>query len=98
MIERSKLIITEVPCSVPVNSVAAAGAETPAPVAENPPTSKHLRVQKFTAEIWVKTDIQDAAIVREAVAAGHDQFFCPEGILQKVKVCKIRRLREGGKK
>ena len=97
MIERSKLIITEVPCSVPVNPVAAAGAEPPAPV-ENPLVSKHLRVQKFTAEIWVKTDIQDAAIVREAVAAGHDQFFCPEGILQKVKVCKIRRVREGGKK
>jgi hypothetical protein len=92
MIERSKLIITEVPCGVPVNPVAAA-TETPAPV-ENPPVSKHLRVQKFTAEIWVKTDIQDAAIVREAVAAGHDQFFCPEGILQKVKVCKIRRLKK----
>ena len=76
--------IEEVPCSAPAL----------VPVSKG----KHLRLQKFTAEIWVRTDIRDDHIIRSTIEAGHDQFFCPEGIFQRERVCKIRRIREAKKK
>jgi len=64
---------------------------TEEPITPSQKLPKNATLQKFTVEVWVRSNIQDPKIVKECVAQGYDQYFDHGGVFEKVKVFKVRK-------